>query len=90
MNVNTNIHQNYLQNIGVSTATAVQDTMQDADTLSAKSMYSEFTISEGVADPLDVSGIDIPEAALSRDDDLGKLIGRAFNLPPPPMPAFAD
>lgn len=33
---------------------------------------------------------DIPEAALSRDDDLGKLVNSVFNLPPPPMPSFAS
>ena len=32
---------------------------------------------------------DIPDVALSRDDALGRLVGAAFNLPPPPMPAFA-
>ena len=32
---------------------------------------------------------EIPDAALSRDDALGKLVGEAFNLPPPPMPDFA-
>jgi hypothetical protein len=33
---------------------------------------------------------DVPDAALSRDDALGKLVLAAFNMPPPPMPAFAD
>lgn len=33
---------------------------------------------------------DVPDAALSRDDDLGKLVNSVFNLPPPPMPAFAN
>ena len=33
---------------------------------------------------------DIPDAALSRDDDLGKLVNSVFNLPPPPMPSFAS
>jgi hypothetical protein len=32
----------------------------------------------------------IPDAALSRDDDIGKLVKSAFNLPPPPMPNFTD
>ncbi len=31
---------------------------------------------------------EVPDAALSRDDDLGKLVNAAFNLPPPPMPSF--
>ena len=33
---------------------------------------------------------DVPAAALRRDDDLGRLAAAAFNLPPPPMPAFGD
>ena len=32
---------------------------------------------------------DVPDAALLRDDELGKLVNAAFNLPPPPMPTFA-
>ena len=31
---------------------------------------------------------DVPASALSRDDDLGRLVASAFNLPPPPVPAF--
>ena len=33
---------------------------------------------------------DVPDAALTRDDALGKAVKAAFNLPPPPMPAFTD
>jgi len=33
---------------------------------------------------------DVSDAALNRDDALGKLVNSAFNLPPPPMPAFSD
>ncbi len=32
--------------------------------------------------------LDIPDAALTRDDPLGDLVKTAFNLPPPPMPNF--
>ena len=32
---------------------------------------------------------EVPDAALSRDDAIGKLVTAAFNLPPPPMPAFS-
>ena len=31
---------------------------------------------------------EVPDAALSRDDELGRLVSAAFNLPPPPMPEF--
>ena len=33
---------------------------------------------------------EVPDSALSRDDAIGNLVKAAFNLPPPPMPAFAD
>ena len=32
---------------------------------------------------------DVPASALERNDPLGNLINSAFNLPPPPMPAFS-
>ena len=41
-----------------------------------------------VASADDNLGIDVPDAALSRGDSLGKLIRSAFNYPPPPMPNF--
>ena len=31
---------------------------------------------------------EVPEAALSRDDALGRLVNSAFSLPAPPMPEF--
>ena len=33
---------------------------------------------------------EITADALSRDDDLGKLVNAAFSLPAPPMPAFPE
>ena len=33
---------------------------------------------------------DVPDVALDRNDELGKLMNAAFNLPPPPMPSFSD
>jgi len=32
----------------------------------------------------------VSDASLTRDDALGNLVKAAFNLPPPPMPAFGD
>ena len=32
--------------------------------------------------------VHVPDDALVRDDALGKLVGVAFSLPPPPMPSF--
>jgi hypothetical protein len=53
-----------------------------------KADMATFTITEAVASPEDISAAAIPESELSRDDDLGKLVSAAFNLPPPPMPDF--
>jgi len=47
-----------------------------------------LTITEGVASSEDIQASGIPEAALVRDDALGKLMSQAFSLPPPPMPNF--
>ena len=47
-----------------------------------------LSVTTAPASPEDIAAAEIPESALSRDDDLGKLVGGAFNLPPPAMPAF--
>ena len=31
---------------------------------------------------------EVPDSALTRDDELGRLVSSAFNFPPPPMPEF--
>ena len=50
-----------------------------------------------VADPLSISRratapseglVEVPESALRRDDDLGRIIDPYFRLPAPPMPVF--
>ena len=45
------------------------------------------TQSVGIASSEPVA--DVPDSALVRDDALGKLVGAAFNLPPPAMPDFS-
>ena len=32
----------------------------------------------------------VPDSALSRNDDIGRLVNAAFSLPAPPMPQFTD
>ncbi len=49
----------------------------------------DLSISHSAAAPEDVSAAAIPAEALTRDDALGKLVGSAFALPPPPMPNFS-
>ena len=47
-----------------------------------------FTITKGAASTEEISAAAITEKELARDDELGKLVSAAFNLPPPPMPSF--
>ena len=51
---------------------------------------SPLTITRATVSAEDIAAAEIPDAALTRDDALGKLIGSAFNLPPPPPPDFAS
>ena len=53
-------------------------------------LQSNLTIGEGSAALVSAEPVaDVPDAALDRDDALGKLMNAAFNLPPPPMPSFS-
>ena len=62
-----------------------------ADETKVSRPTSNVTIGEGLSDlPSAEPVADVPASALTRDDDLGKLVGAAFNLPPPPMPAFGN
>ena len=33
---------------------------------------------------------EVPDSALTRDDELGRLVSSAFNFPPPAMPEFKE
>ena len=67
-------------------------TLQNAPATEAmkKTDRPALVITEARADS--ISGLDtaeeIPDAALRRDDALGRLIASVFTLPAPPMPAF--
>ena len=48
---------------------------------------ANLTIGEGTAGISSAEPTaEIPDVALSRDDDLGRFVNSVFNLPPPPMP----
>ena len=47
-----------------------------------------FTRAKSVSLPSSEPVADVSDAALRRDDELGKLVNAAFNLPPPAMPSF--
>ena len=84
-----------LSNIGARTSTTVSvdagtkaSKAGEANTLSLKVAnddVSAFDISN-LSEPV----LDIPDAALLRDDNIGHLVARAFNLPPPSMPIFHE
>ena len=86
-----NLNNNRIGNFGVGLgALETQGVESEHGAQSAKKAdMAAFTITEGVASPEDISAAAIPEAELSRDDDLGRLVTAAFNLPPPPMPDFS-
>ena len=90
-----NIGNNLNGNIGVwPKATGVRveaEKYEKAEMSRGPRAMSSFTIEKGrdaiaAAEPL----TDIPENALSRDDDLGRLISSAYCLQPPPMPNFGN
>ena len=91
-----NLGKNLGGNIGVRPETTgagvenVQGT-KATDTSHVSRLTANLTIGEGTggissAEPT----AKVPDAALSRDDDLGRFVNSAFNLPPPPMPNFGD
>ena len=87
MNINFN-------NIGVGNGTFGIGQMaggQKAEGEKAKIANQDLQLSGAQAfDPLQSCEpiTDVPAVELSRDDNLGKLVSSAFNLPPPPMPDF--
>jgi len=86
-----NLNNNGIGNLGMGQG--ISDIQGVEAGLAAKNAQkadaaAPLTITEAAASPEDVEAAVIPESALSRDDDLGKLMDKAFNLPPPPMPNF--
>ena len=88
-----NIGSSFGGNIGVNPETqdvgfeGARRGITDASKVSRPT--SSLTIGEGVvglssAEPT----ADIPDSALRRDDDLGKLVNSVFNMMPPQMPNF--
>lgn len=62
-----------------------------ADAAQASPFASNLTIGEGIAGLSSAEPTAaVPESALSKDDDLGKMVSAAFNLQAPPMPNFGS
>ena len=65
--------------VGAGTKDVARHNMRDALTITHAKPTDGIASAEPIAD--------VPDAALVRDDALGKLVNSAFNLPPPPMPS---
>jgi len=94
-----NLNNNGFGNIGIgresfgATSIGAGNETKGASGIDAgRGMHDKVTFTRtqpsGIASSEPVA--DIPDAALDRDDALGKLMNAAFNLPPPPMPAFSS
>lgn len=90
-----NLNNNGLGNIGIGRETlgvSQPDAKPETIDASRVSDNTSLRISDSSARATGLASAepvaDVPEAALSRDDELGKLVNAAFSLPAPPMPAF--
>lgn len=64
---------------------------QTASAAQQPSNAADLTITQ--KDSAAVSALDaveVPDAALAKDDALGKLVSAAFSAPPPPPPSWQD
>lgn len=88
MNINLNNIGIRPEMMGTGTVSMQSETVK-ASQVSRTS--SNLEITAGVAGLESSEPVtDVPASALERNDALGNLINTAFNLPPPPMPAFGD
>jgi len=90
-----NVNSNNFGNVGMGRGipeTVGTDAGREAENAAKVSRTTSLQVSSlpasGLAGAEPVA--DVPDAALSRDDALGRMVKAAFGLPPPPMPAFAD
>lgn len=82
-------------NIGARTSTTVS---VDAGTKASKAGEANalsLKVANDDVSAFDISNLsepvlDIPDASLLRDDNIGHLVARAFNLPPPSIPIFPE
>lgn len=58
----------------------------------ASQQKDNLKVSVGARDRLSAAEptANVPESALDRNDDLGRVVNAAFSLPAPPMPQFTD
>ena len=84
-----NINSNGFGNVGLGSVNAdFGMAAKPQDVKASKPLNVQSTTIDALRNSEPVANV--PDAALSRDDALGNLVKAAFNLPPPPMPAFED
>ena len=54
----------------------------------AKAERPVLSITHAPVSADDSMDLDVPDAAIARDDKFGRLVSSAFSLPAPPMPKF--
>ena len=88
-----NLNRNFNGNIGVRPDMQGIGGVGGAadETNKASRTAANLTVGKGVdaltsAEPT----ADVPDSALTRDDQLGKLVNAAFGLQAPPMPSFVE
>lgn len=85
MNVNLPLSSSFTAGDAVRTSSASGGVATGAAS-EASDKRPAFVVTEA---PSGASGVEeIGDEVLRRDDDLGRLVSMAFNLPPPQMPAF--
>ena len=80
-----NVNLNNIQQTSISTMPA--EVAPSAQTQKA-GQSAALSITNAAASPEEVAGAEISEASLDRDDPLGQLVNKAFDLPPPPFPSL--
>lgn len=85
------LNGNFIGNSGaVRDTPATSATPKAADAARTPRTTPNLTIGEGPAGLASAEPVaDVPDSALTRDDELGKLFSAAFSLPAPAMPDFS-
>ncbi len=82
-------------NIGARTSTTVSVEAGTKTSKAGGANAQSLKVANDDVSAFDISNLsepvlDIPDAALLRDDNIGHLVTSAFNLPPPSMPIFPE
>lgn len=85
INLNSAAVRNGMLDAGIGTV----GREKTADSSNMARSASNLTIDGAIEDLASSEPVsDVPDGALDRDDALGRLVKRAFDFQPPPMPSF--